>query len=85
MRMVQWHPDPNGGMLVDGCNSVEAGDYHSVYLKSDGTVLASGSNANGSPDGVHWNQLGSDRRMSPAQVVGLGKSHKWSHWNSALY
>ena len=57
--------DPNGGMLT-GVIQVEAGDYHSVYLKSDGTVLASGSNANGAlGDGTS----GSDRRMSPVQVI----------------
>ena len=57
--------DPNGGMLTD-IIQVEAADYHSVYLKSNGTVLASGSNGNGAlGDGTS----GSDRRMSPVQVI----------------
>ena len=52
-------------MLTD-IIQVEAADYHSVYLKSNGTVLASGSNGNGAlGDGTS----GSDRRMSPVQVI----------------
>ena len=56
--------DTDGQTLLSGIKTIAAGDYHSVAIKTDGTVLAWGDNAKG--------QLGdgsNDRRYVPVQVV----------------
>ncbi|HCC07805.1 MAG TPA: hypothetical protein DEP72_06585 [Clostridiales bacterium] len=59
-----------GGVeYLTGVSQISAGGYHTVALKSDGTVYSWGSNANG--------QLGDNtiiQRDTPVQVLGVGGS-----------